>query len=241
MPIFLTSKGLVLFAHVPRCGGSSVENYLHGRFGKLAFLDRDHQTHAEDRRWNRVSPQHVDQATLTRLMPTQFFVDAFAMVRHPVTRLESVYLHNLQVTGQIPPTTGFSDWLADLPAQHDRDAAYLDNHARPMVDLVPPQCRIFRLKDGFAAVERWLDDLTGTTWPRHIGRVHGRAQLLAKRGLTAVPRPVLTPDTLALIADLYAADFEACGYDAAVLPPQADDLAGPAGVPRARLAERRSD
>jgi len=225
MPIFRTPKGLVLFAHVPRCGGSSVENYLHGRFGTLAFLDRGHQDRPADRRWNRSSPQHVDRITLNLLMPPEFFADGFAMVRHPVTRLESVYLHNREVTGLIPAEQGFDTWLADIPAQRQRDPGYLDNHARPMVDLVPARCRIFRLEDGFAAVEQWLDDLTGTTWPRHIGRVHARDQLLAQKGLAPTPRPIRTPDSLALIATLHAADFDRYGYDPAQMPPEAADPA----------------
>lgn len=212
----------MLFAHVPRAGGSSVENYLHGRFGTLAFLDRAHHERPADRRWNRVSPQHLDRITLNLMLPPEFFIDGFAVVRHPVTRIESVFLHNLEVTGLIPSETRFIDWLDDLPSLRQRDPSYLDNHARPMVDLIPARCRIFRLEDGFGAVEDWLDDLTGTTWPRHMGRVHSRDQLLAQKGLTPVP-PIRNAETTARIHEIFAPDFERYGYDAETVEKDASE------------------
>lgn len=212
MPVFRTPKGLVLFAHVPRAGGSSVENYLHGRFGTLAFLNRGHHQCPIERRWNSVSPQHVDRITMDLMMPPEFFIDGFAVVRHPVTRIESVFLYNLEVMGLIPPETRFEEWLEDLPAKRKLDPSYLDNHTRPMVDMIPPRCRIFRLEDGFSAVEAWIDELSGTKWPRKIGRVHARDQLLASKGLTPVPT-IRTPESTQQIVSLFEADFEQYGYE----------------------------
>lgn len=212
MPFFRTENGLVLFAHVPRCGGSSVENYLHGRFGKLGFLDRAFGQRPADRRWHRTSPQHIDRMTLDRLIPAEFFVAQFAVVRHPLKRLQSVYLHNREVLGHIPEGQSFEAWLDDLPRLRRRDAGYLDNHARPMAEIVPGGARVFRLEQGLHQVTDWLDELTGTTWPRQIGMVHSRAQLLQKRGTEAVPHH-LSPEAAALVAGLYERDYERFGYD----------------------------
>ncbi len=94
-----------------------------------------------------------------------------------------------------------------------------------MVDLVPPRCSVFRLEDGFAPMEQWLDDLTGTTWSRRINRVHTRDQLLMEKGLAPTHRPIRTPDSLTLIAELYAADLDRYGYYAEQAPPEATDPA----------------
>jgi len=219
MPFFRTEKGLVLFAHVPRCGGSSVENYLHGRFGKLGFLDRAFGKRPPDRRWHRTSPQHIDRATLDRLIPLSFFAAQFTVVRHPLKRMQSVYLHNREVLGQIPETQSFEEWLEDLPRQRRRDAGYLDNHARPMTELVPGGTKVFRLEQGLKQVQDWLDELTGTTWPRDIGMVHSRAQLLKKKGTPALPH-VLSPEAADQVAALYERDYDRFGYDPAAPDPE---------------------
>jgi hypothetical protein len=41
MPYVTAAGKLIYFAHVPKAGGSSVENYLAARFGPLAMLDRN--------------------------------------------------------------------------------------------------------------------------------------------------------------------------------------------------------
>ena len=51
MPIFRHDGALYFFAHVPKCGGQSVEDYLSRRFGPLAFLNNDY--YARPIAWRR--------------------------------------------------------------------------------------------------------------------------------------------------------------------------------------------
>lgn len=219
MPFAKTRKGLLVFAHVPRCGGSSVENYLAGRFGKLAFLDRGHGSRDPATVWNRTSPQHMDRDTLDRLLPPKLRFACFAVVRHPATRLQSVYLHNRDITGGIAPDVPFEDWLAGLA---QAPAGYLDHHARAMDDLVPADATVFKLENGMGAVETWLDSLMGSVAKRHIKHVHGRDQLHANRGRTAKPHAI-SAEALEMIENIFATDYERFEYERAAPVSQAQD------------------
>lgn len=219
MPFFRTPSGLVLCVHVPRCAGTSVENYLEGRFGKLAFLDRGHHEQPSGHRWSLVSPQHLDSSCLNRLIPQEYFAESFAVVRHPVARLESVYLYHLHWTQLIPASTSFEQWVSQLEIRRERDYGYLDNHACRMVDLLPEGCRFFRLEDGLSLLEGWLDEVAGSTWPLHIEHLH-RVDQLAGR---AVPTSSLhrTRRSVEIISRIYRDDFNFFGYDLEPVEPDA--------------------
>ena len=163
MPIATISAKLVYFAHVPRCGGTSVENYLRGRFGPLALLDRQFIADPLLRTWCRSSPQHMEVAVLDRLIPPAFFAATFALVRHPADRLASVFRFQRDIERTIDPATGFTTWLDGLPKRLAEDPFHLDNHLRPMTDLVPANAVIFRLENGMEPVLTWIDELAGDT------------------------------------------------------------------------------
>ena len=53
MPLFRTECKIVYYAHVPKCGGIAVENYLTGRFGALAFFNKSYLAIEEKNRWTK--------------------------------------------------------------------------------------------------------------------------------------------------------------------------------------------
>ena len=117
MPLVRCNAKLLYFAHIPKCGGSSVEDYLRDRFKAVGFYDPNmHQT-PPARRWSRTSPQHVDWTSLQRLLPAELLDEVFAVVRHPVSRIVSGYHFQVEVEKAVAPDTSFSDWLA---ARHAR-------------------------------------------------------------------------------------------------------------------------
>jgi Sulfotransferase family len=212
MPIFRAAAKTILFAHVPKCGGTAIESFLKQHFGPLAFLDTKFGGLAADLRWTASSPQHVDAATLARLFPEGFFDLSFAVVRHPAARLRSVFLFQRDIEEHIAADLAFSSWLADLEARRDQAPSLYDNHVRPMSDLVPSDARIFRLEDGLDAVASWLarrlpdQDIT----PRipHKNSHYARLKATGKAN-----RPLhLSAADHALIARIYAQDFERFGY-----------------------------
>jgi len=77
MPIIKYKDVTLHFAHIPKCAGSSIENYVKRINGaELAFVDISYVGNPAKKPWNISSPQHIDGASFARLFPKTFF-DAF--------------------------------------------------------------------------------------------------------------------------------------------------------------------
>ncbi len=239
MPIYQHDGALHYFAHVPKAGGRSVEDYLRRRFGVLSMIDDGH--HDRDRRstWLRTTPQHVAVKDLEVLFSIDWFASIFAVVRHPIARLVSAFNFQSTVWRQIPVGMSFAEWFDEYRALSRIYPYYYDNHLRPQVDFVPEGARVFRLEDGLDTLVEWLDQVTGSTAPG-LDISHVNASRPARgAGYRTEPLP---QDALGAIAEHYAADFERFGY--------APDAAGrafalymptgrrPAGNERRRLRGR---
>ena len=214
MPFVRAQPGLIYFAHVPKCGGTSVEHYLRGRFGKLALHDGRFLMRPPAQRWSKSSPQHIPVADLEQLIPVELFALSFAVVRHPVERMVSLFRYQRDIARRIGPEAAFSRWLELLPGRLEERPYYLDNHPRPMSDFVPEGAQVFHLEDGLDRVAAWLDAIPGGRQPRlPMGARNGYADKLAENGGVAGPPVVVTDADRARIAALHAVDFERFGYD----------------------------
>ncbi|MCV2890893.1 sulfotransferase family protein [Ruegeria aquimaris] len=214
MPIIRTGRGIYWFVHVPKCAGTTVEEYLVRRFGRknMGFYDPRHIVDS-GMRWTRSSPQHVHAEAMSRLFPDGFLDGVFTVVRDPSERIRSVFLYQRDVERSIGADTGFEDWLNDLVDRRRTDPYYLDNHPRPMVDFVPEEATVFRLEDGLGALVDWLDErMNNQNGPREIVRSHTLADRLAATGQSPGSAVELCTQTRRRIAEIYAADYERFGY-----------------------------
>lgn len=209
MPFFKIDQKLVYYAHVPKCGGSSIASYIQDRFGALAFHDNAYLAQAPEMRWTASSPQHVDAVTLERLIPISFFSAVFTIVRHPVARAVSTYHFQLEVERSIPEGTGFGAWLSGLEAQQAGAPFVYDNHTRPMAQIVPEGATVFHMEHGLDALVPWFDALAGdTAAPRAILPENVRGEYTKTSSARVAPSEA----ELVQIAQIYAADFQRFGY-----------------------------
>lgn len=219
MPFFKIDNRLVYYAHVPKCGGSSIANYIHERFGALAFHDNNYMKQSATHRWTKSSPQHVDAVTLERLIPLSFFDAVFAIVRHPVKRAISTYHFQLEVERSLPKSIGFTSWLRDLQSKNIENAFAFDNHTRPMSDIVPEGTTVFHMEHGLDSLVAWFDVLTGNEkGPRAILPENTRGQHVKIKTERVTP----SRTDLNLIAEIYATDFKRFGYAPESQAPKAD-------------------
>lgn len=222
MPYVFVSNKLIYFAHVPKAGGSSVENYLISRFGPLALLDRNWSRYRYDQEgWRtsslRCSPQRIAAEDLGRILPRS--PDwSFAVVRDPAARLISEYRwHRSNAprrSRRYLTKLGFSVWLQIMVQAVRRDPTIFDNHLRPQVDIVPEGAEIFRLEDGFASLAALIDTAADTQ----------ASDLSIGHDLKAKSEVVVRPSArdLALIAKVYARDYALGCYE----PPTARAASG---------------
>jgi hypothetical protein len=234
MPIVRTAGKLIYFAHVPKCGGTSVERYLARRFGPLAFLDRKHLDWPTETKWTASSPQHVPSQALERLFPVAFFDAIFAVVRHPISRIVSAYSHDVERRTS-KPRPDFSSWLAEALEAERKAPGTRDNHLRPQHAFFPKaRTKVFRLEDGLDAIVPWLDTITtSTSEPRKIGHVN-RGTVSAQLRAASLVRPA---DMAAIVA-YYADDFKEFGYSASLPETPSNHAPQKPGIWR-RIMERR--
>lgn len=232
MPILRTDTALIYFAHVPKCGGSSVEKYLQARFGGVAFADRSHKQRPVHQRWSQTSPQHITLEVRNRLFPEGFFDHSFSIVRHPVSRIVSAYHFQRDIENSIPDRVTFRDWLEEIPDRLINEPFAFDNHIRPMVDFVPEDAQIFYLEHGIDALIMWLDQVTGRQDPpRMLARYNSQSD---RQTAPVTPSPL----DLQLISEIYAADFERFAYTLGDPKPQASAPTLTPEIEAARAAER---
>lgn len=228
MPFFKAAQKIVYFAHVPKCGGSAIEQYLRARFGAVSFLDENFFSQPTSQQWTRSSAQHISADALDRLFPADFFDASFTVVRHPVDRLISEYHFLRDRRQRLDRSVSFSTWVAQLDRAIAENNWLYDNHLRPMVDLIPAGATIFRLEDGLEQVIPYLDGLVGPcNRPLQIERVLTRDPTITK----VVP----STEDIATIERLFQQDFTTFGYPMQAAPAHAAlALAQPVVAPAPR-------
>lgn len=223
MPLTRIGDRLIYFAHVPKCGGTSVEQAFRDLGHEWGFLAGGWKAQGASS-WVRSVPQHLPADALERLFPPGFFDYRFALVRDPVDRFLSAVNHNRQ-NGNLPWWMGLGGVLRRLEARSDHLLHRCDNHFLPACRFLPPGTEVFRLEDGMeglcAALAREVDPGFATL---PFGRANARrynataspswwkARIKAAAQPRLPARAALDPATLGRIAALYAEDYEALGY-----------------------------
>ena len=199
MPVAIVNGRSVLFVHIPKTGGSSVERYL-SQHGPLLLNGNGRAVGL------RCSAQHLHAAALASLEATQGHDWTFTIVRHPVARLVSEYRYQMRKPGWLRSRVSFSGWLSYALARRAIDSWYRDNHFRPQHEFILPGMEIMRFEDG-----------VDTCLRRVAERLETPAPITSIREKPSPDTPMtLTSPVLARIEQAYARDFADFGYGADV-------------------------
>ncbi|MEE3047904.1 MAG: sulfotransferase family 2 domain-containing protein [Pseudomonadota bacterium] len=213
MPLFRIDNRVGYFAHIPKCGGSSVEHYLRAVCDSVVFIDNDFFSRTPDRLWHRGSPQHMDGATAERFFGDPGFFDLrFAVVRHPVSRFISAFYFQRDTLVQLPATLSLDDFVTEL-YRNGLDAqppGWCDHHFLPMHRFLfaGTEFRVFRLEDGLSKVAEWFET-TCLLAPSGIPITRQNQSELKSE--EAVNRTI-SRKSHDRVRALYARDFEIFGY-----------------------------
>jgi len=158
MPTTRINGQNILFIHIPKTGGTSVEHYL-SRHGPINLKGGGYT------QGMRCSPQHLHLADLASLGALHDQDWTFTLVRHPVARIISEYRYQMRKPKLLRSRMTFSIWLTYALSRRRLNPYYRDNHFRPQHEFVGPGVEVMRFEDGVGGCLRRITDQLGTPVP----------------------------------------------------------------------------
>ncbi|MBY6065504.1 sulfotransferase family protein [Leisingera aquaemixtae] len=215
MPVIKYKDVLLHFAHIPKCGGTSVERYVQGLKGvSLAFLDEQYVSNPpQQQHWNISSPQHIDGESLSRLFPKDFFTAFFTIVRHPIARLESAYKFQRLVERRIGSDETLDQFVKTRLLENVLTKGWMDGHFYPQSGFFYPGAnyQVFKLEENGAEHAKAFIDAALFSNPASQQMTHSNHLRLPD---SFDPGDlVLSDEGLAVAQKLYSMDFDNFNYD----------------------------
>ena len=176
MPLLRLSEKLIYFSHIPKTGGTSIEAYMKTK-GSIGFCSPDKLSGAF-----KTTPQHFQSEIASTLLPPQMLDAQFAVIRDPMTRLQSEYRWRGSKRGVViqrnpPPhvqllrklhkglgrrALDFDTWVRLTLDGFAKDPWIYDNHIRPQSEFVTKDHVLFAFEHGLDRPMRWIDSMTNT-------------------------------------------------------------------------------
>jgi hypothetical protein len=195
MPLLHINGRLVLFIHIPKTGGSSIETAL-AQHGPLLLAAGD------TTRDLPCSPQHFHAALLKAMLPVDRIDYSFMVVRHPLDRMLSEYRWTTRKAGRWQSRLGFGSWLRAAAVLRRMNPYHRDNHLRPQKEFALPATEVFRFEDGLGqALQRAL---------AKVG-VAGEAALPHLKRSESTPIDIKQGDA-DFVQRMYRVDYQQYGY-----------------------------
>lgn len=204
MPIFNDLSNQILFIHVPKAAGTTIEeNFLQldftmtyrrgGRYGKLNMFDKV----------NGCSPQHMHAALLDRHFDSGNFDWIFTIVRNPLDRLVSEYNFR-KTTMKNFEFKRFDDWILHAFSCFESNPFIYDNHLRPQSEFIWGETEVYKLESELNILFDKISSIADT-----------KKKFDAKSYMTSNKfqnTKNISRSSRKLIEDFYSHDFEYFGY-----------------------------
>lgn len=152
MPLFTKNNIYILYVHVPKTGGSSVERLFRNNKWEMFYRDRGIEPPYLNR-IRRCSPQHMHLDMLQNIFDLARIDYTFMTVRYPVDRLISEYRMRKG------PQQGLTlaDWFDQALKAYLKNPFCFDNHLRPQSDFWHPSFQVFKLENGYSQIIKELE------------------------------------------------------------------------------------
>ena len=161
MPIFRINDKIYYFSHIPKCGGSSIEDYI-GKVveKKVAFLNSGEYGAV----FRNSSPQHILGYEAAKLFKPDFFDGYFAVVRNPYARFVSAFVYQKFITKKIPVELTLNQFAIKLKENEHNLRGKYDNHFVQQSSFFYPgaKYRIFKMENGLNDVKNYIDKINNS-------------------------------------------------------------------------------
>ncbi|MGC3994823.1 MAG: sulfotransferase family 2 domain-containing protein [Propionicimonas sp.] len=207
MPVYRRDGRSVLFVHIPKTGGTSVEQLFKASGWEASYFDARYGAGTlNNLRW--CGPQHMHGAVLKDLFRIDRFDLVFAVVREPVARFRSEYVwRHRKLDEAATDAATVSRWLAKTLVAYQKNPYLYDNHLRPQHEFLVPGTKVLRLEDGLGAALRDLSDAHDLGLDGEVERFKDSSAGPRKSGDVEV-----SAATRGMLHRFYKRDFSTFGY-----------------------------
>ena len=149
MPAYRINNKNVLFIHVPKTGGTTVESFLETH-GKMSLHNQGAKLLKpfSDSFLIRALPlQHFHAELLVAMFAADFFDYTFMIVRDPLQRMKSEYRHS-RALGRLDTRLNFEHWVRLMFGLTAFAPTLRNNHFRPQSQFKCFNAEVFKLEDG---------------------------------------------------------------------------------------------
>ena len=206
MPFINLSGKNVLFMHIPKTGGTTVENWL----TSFAPLHLNCEHNAGYSNTFRSTPQHFTSDDIRKLFVDGFFSYSFLFVRNPYDRIESEYRYLIKM-GRLKPgiknlwsIPSFNQWIQKSLKEMGRNPWIWDNHLRPQWEYIYPSSDVFKMEDGLLNGIKTVAPKMGVLAPISLPYLNQTREMdISTRW---------SDESRSLVQKYYARDFKEFGY-----------------------------
>lgn len=220
MPLYRIGEKSVLFIHIPKTGGTSIESWLCEQGSQALYIPGKPD-------WLPCPPQHFHASILKQLISEDYVDYAFTITRHPIDRFLSEFFYQIQlspkkfrpswhvkkkpVLSARPQELAcyFRNWTADVFSRYRANQFAHANHIRLQSHFIDyEKLNVFRFEQSFLEIFKQLSIDLGVNCPSC--RV---AEKVSKRVSFDMP-----DRTLEQIESFYEEDFQRLNYSKRTLP-----------------------
>ena len=199
MPFIEHNNRRLLYLHVPKTGGTTIESWL-GTIAPLRFHSVGLPTAL------RCTPQHLQMKDFNQIFGNGYFDHVVMTVRNPYDRIASEYRMQAMLEGKgvWKAARGFSLWLEQVLDARKDNPYFLDNHLRPQWEFLGSGVEVLKFEDGLPSIVARIATILGVEPPATLGHdYHTSAS-----GITVKWDKI---DRLR-VQEVYRKDFESFGY-----------------------------
>jgi hypothetical protein len=196
MPIFKDRSKEILFIHIPKTGGTTIERWL-GASMNMYFHTVGKPSAM------KITPQHMTIEDMILLFGGYQWDYSFAIVRDPYERIISEYFYRTQMAVELyGERPNFSRWVIENLNQYRKNTFVLDNHLRPQYHFVNDKVEIYRFESGLDQIVKKLSSEIGTQPPSKLSR-HNASER---------KEVIFSNEALEAVNEIYKNDFDYFGY-----------------------------
>ena len=203
MPAYRISNKNVLFIHIPKTGGTTIEAFLssHGPMSLHGRGEKILRPYRSSRLSGHIPVQHFDASLLEVMFDRSFFDYAFLVVREPVERLKSEYRFAREL-GRVEARLPFGAWTALELGRAKLSPHWRSNHYLPQSEFLCLGAEVLRFESGMPSILAAVSERLALPPSGSIPHKRRSDEL-----------DIMVSDaTRARIRSFYASDYRAFGY-----------------------------